>query len=90
MKKIDDPQLFCLKYGVKVYPIYQRINVYVKGKLKFEKNNWYIEVNNNGVITTFKKSICVGMRISGKIFEGPIRKTYKHFMNQIKLQNGKK
>ena len=85
MKK-DNPQSYCLKYGIKAYPIYQNKDEYKKGVIAHEKGNWYIEVDNNGKLTKFKKSVGVGLKCSGVNFEIPLKKTYQYYMDQIRNQ----
>lgn len=72
----------CLRVGISVYPV--RMEKTGNG---FKNRNWYIQVNNNGKITTYPKSLGTGDIIRGKALEEPIKKTYRHW---YKLLNEKK
>ena len=85
--KNETPQSYCIKNGIKVYPIHQKSDFYEEGKLIYEKGNWYIEVNNNGKIIKYIKSVGKGNSLPGRNVENAIKKTYQHFVDQIKNQN---
>lgn len=81
---------FILKHGVKIYPVYQHIDEYAKGELKYSKNNWYIEIDNNGTKIKYSKSIFKGKRLIGEKIIKQIDSTVVYWVDLIKkqLKNG--
>lgn len=77
----------CIRHGIKVYPVYQHRDQYRGKKLIYEKDNWYIEVDNNGKITKYTKPVAQGKVVRGKALVEPVEKTYSHWaekLNEIK------
>lgn len=75
-----------LSHGIKIYPVYQFRNQYKGEKLIYEKNNWYIEVDNNGAKTRYAKSIGVGKILRGKNAGKQISLTIDYWSELIKKQ----
>ncbi len=75
-----------LNHGIKIYPVYQFKDQYKGEKLIYEKNNWYIEVNNNGAKTRYSKSIGIGKILRGKNPWKQISLTIDHWSKLIKKQ----
>ena len=78
-----DPMVVCIRMGIKIYADYQHKDRYVKGVLAYEKDNWYVEVDNNGEITRYRKSIAKGKILKGKDALEPLQKTAKHWAEKI-------
>lgn len=76
----NDPQkfLYVFKHGIIVYPI-SEFEYKSRGGFKhyncIKNNLWYIEVNNNGIITTYQKKI-KSSEIDNAIF-GVVNHFYK-------------
>ena len=77
---------FILKHGVKVYAVYQNIDVKVKGLIVFHKDSWYIEVDNNGKIKRYSKVIGKGKTLKGHASGIKIKLTIDHWYEKIKSQ----
>lgn len=67
----------CLKHNIKVYPVYKN-------------RKWYVEVNNQGTVNTYKKVIGEGNTLSSKNPEHDgvnwceaIKKTWQHWSELI-------
>lgn len=62
---------FVIKNGIKIYPI-------------FRNYFWFIQVDNNGKITTYEK------RINQKEINDSVAKTIKHFYKLLKDKENEK
>lgn len=86
----------CLRNGIKVYPVYFA-KVQQIGKDKFIGNNWYIQVDNNGKIKTYTKSIGYGTILKSSKnqkkntfdWTDAINKVYNHW-NNLLIKNAEK
>lgn len=74
---------YCIDNGVTVYPIRQKRDVYKDGKLILQKDHWYVQVNNNGNLKTYPKSLGVGGRLSSKQSAYPLQKTIEYWAKKI-------
>jgi len=84
----------CLKVGIKIYPVHFLKDEKIE-KTTYKKNNWYIQVSNNGKLKTYSNSIGVGNILrshtkrtkssGGKVNEwgGIIDKIYDHWNELI-------
>ena len=73
----------CIRNKIIVYPVYCERDQYVNGVLKYQKNNWYLCVDNNGMLTRYPKSLGKGKILRGKQLEDPVNKTYEYFKSKI-------
>lgn len=69
-KRANHEMAFCLKNGIKAYPIKR------SGK-------WYIELDNNGQKKIYDKPISDKTSLSGKDFEKQIQAVYESVYNKI-------
>ena len=86
-QKMASPEqiYFTIKSGIKVYPL-SEFDYLEKKRSQSEKINydiiqdekWYIEVNNNGEILTFKK------KVSQNELNDAIAKTIIYYYNKLK------
>lgn len=74
---------YCLKNGVTIYPIRQHRDTYKNGKQILKKGHWYIQVNNNGKLVTYPKSLGTGLRLNGKDFATQQEKTITYWAKLI-------
>lgn len=75
-----------LKHGVKIYPVYQHNDVKAQGSIVFNKNSWYIEVDNNGQIKRYQKIISTGKILRSTLLEKKMKLTIDYWYNKIKSQ----
>jgi len=80
---------YCLKNGVSVYPIRQQRDVYKDKELLLQKGHWYVQVNNNGNLKTYPKSLGVGLKLTGKQIGDAIEKTITFWANKIESSKTK-
>ena len=88
----------CINNGIFIYPVYFE-NEKNNGKTIYKSNNWYIQVNNNGKLKTYNKSIGTGKTLSSHTkktkYKGSklnpwgdtINKLYVHWNSLIKKQD---
>jgi len=89
----SDAMINCLRNGIKVYPVYFLKSKTI-GKDKFSGNNWYLQVDNNGQVKTYPKSIGSGKILRTKKkpkkntfdWNDAIRKVYEHW-NKLLIEN---
>ncbi len=79
-------QSFILKHGVRVYAVYQNNDVKVKGTIVFNKDSWYIEVDNNGQIKRYSKVIGKGKLLRHNTSSDKLQLTIDHWYDKIKSQ----
>ena len=82
--QIDGKKLSLLeKKNARVYPRYFEENRTTNGK-KYLKNNWYIEANIGGEITTFDKSLGTGAKLKLENFDSQLVATLEYFYKRLK------
>lgn len=73
---------FILSKNIKIYPFYFEKDT-IANKKKYLKDNWYVQVDKDGKLTTFTKSIGTGKKIKMVDFALPIKKTYEYYYNKL-------
>jgi hypothetical protein len=66
---------FVLKQGIKIYPVQNSVT-----------QGWFIQINNNGKITTSKNGIGHGSILKPQQLIGPLKKAYQYYFDLIKKQ----
>jgi hypothetical protein len=79
----------CIDAGIKVYPVYFERSQFVNGT-KYLSSNWHIQVDNNGRIITYDKSIGKGTPLMPKkpkkkepTWDQCVMKVYVHWAELI-------
>lgn len=70
----NGPIVRCIRKGLIAYPV-------------SKNRHWYIEVNHNGKIITYDKSIGYGDVLQGKKLDEPLRKVYAHWDEKLTNKN---
>lgn len=87
-KNLPNSELsFCLKHGISIYVVSGNTLSNIKddkGSRVYQDGFWYVQINNNGILTTYKKPLnekkTNSFRQSGK----EIEITINHWANKIK------